>query len=162
MASSLAVSRLTKANVRAFANAAKRDTAHQRGARTPSPERLHLGDSNDTERFLDEHPLLRLNRATRATRTARPAADPDLELLSGDGQKYQPGLTRRAPAEDRSGPLPTALDAAANDASDEENVRQRSATVAPQPPLKNGAPEKDDSHNIGRVIPRWRTHFSLR
>lgn len=158
MASSLGVSRLTKANVRAFANAAKRDTAHQRGERTPSPERLHLGDSNDTERFLDEHPLLRLNRGNRATWTARPGAYPDLELLSGDGRNSQPGLARLAPTEERSGPLSMARDlrsasfsAAAHEASDEENVRQTSATVAPQPPLKNGVPEKDDNHNIGRA-----------
>ncbi len=60
----IGVSRLTKANVRAFANAAKREAAQKRGERTPSPEQLHLGDSDDTERFAKEHPLLCRNRAT--------------------------------------------------------------------------------------------------
>ncbi|EOO03696.1 hypothetical protein UCRPA7_758 [Phaeoacremonium minimum UCRPA7] len=55
--------RLTKANVRTFANATKCETAHRRGEPTPSPEPLHLGDSNDTERFFEEHPLLRRDRA---------------------------------------------------------------------------------------------------
>jgi hypothetical protein len=50
---------LTKANVRAFAHACKRETAYRRGERTPSPELLHLGDSRDTERRLAEEPLLR-------------------------------------------------------------------------------------------------------
>src|ERR1700761_5092295 len=64
------VSLLTKSNVRAFATAMKREAAHQRGERTPSPEQLHLGDSNDTERFLDEHPLIRNSRAERCRQGA--------------------------------------------------------------------------------------------
>ena len=55
--------RLTKANIRALANAAKRDAAHRRGEQTPSAELLHLCDSFDTvNRRLNDNPLLEVNR----------------------------------------------------------------------------------------------------